>query len=70
MKAASHKHVKKKQLGYRDAQDASKHAREELEPQEEQEKYGGRHVSANLINVPAPVNSNEKRFLTVETTWL
>lgn len=32
--------------------------------------YGGRDVSANLINVPAPVNTNEKRFLTVETTWL
>lgn len=32
--------------------------------------YGGRHISANLINVPAPVNSNAKRFLTVETTWL
>lgn len=30
----------------------------------------GRHTSANLINVPAPVNSNAKRFLTVETTWL
>lgn len=30
-------------------------------------KYGGRHISANLNNVPAPVNSNAKRFLAVET---
>lgn len=30
----------------------------------------GRHIATNLINVPVPMNSNAKRFLTVETTWL
>lgn len=30
----------------------------------------GKAQPANLIDVPAPINSNAKRFLTVETTWL
>lgn len=69
MKAASHKHVKtrwatemlKMHQGMQERSWSHRSGKK---------NDGGRHISANLINAPAPVNSKAKRFLTAETTWL
>lgn len=58
-------------MGYEATWDGPRYAKQELEQQEQGEKtIKSKAQSANLINVPAPINSNAKRFLTVETTWI